>query len=164
MNPRARLSMMPMSAVEPNVLVELAKQGCPFIRPRGGSDYWLYGRLFSSTCKVAMLDDSPAGFIVAFRNQDSPEELYIQDLVVHQKARRQGIATALLEEVFSSAKVLGCERAWLTSELENNAAHRTWRRNGFVNPPADRKVGEFWVTSDLKGSGKHRVVYERSIS
>jgi GNAT superfamily N-acetyltransferase len=161
---RAHLSVLPLSAVEPNVLVKLAKQGHPFIRPRGESDYWLYGRLFSSTCKVAMLDGSPVGFIVAFRNQDNPKEFYIQDLVVHQNARRQGIATALLEAVLSSAKALGCERAWLTSELENDAAHRTWRRNGFVNPPADRRVGEFWVTNDLKGPGIHRVVYERFIS
>lgn len=161
---QARLSVMPLSAIEPNVLVELANQGCPFIRPRGESDYWLYGRLFSSTCKVAMLDGRPVGFVAAFRNQDNPEELYIQDLVIHQEARRQGIATALLEAVLSSAKALGCERAWLTSEVENDAAHRTWRRNGFVNPPADRKVGELWVTNDLKGLGKHRVVYKRSIS
>jgi ribosomal protein S18 acetylase RimI-like enzyme len=111
-----------------------------------------------------MLDDRPIGFIAAFRNQDNPKELYIQDLVVHPKARRQGIATALLEAVLSSAKALGCERAWLTSELENDAAHRTWRQNGFVNPPADRKVGDFWVTNDLKGPGRHRVIYERSIS
>lgn len=80
------LSVMPLSAVEPDVLVELAKQGHPFTRPRGQSDYWLYGRLFSSTCKVAILDDCPVGFIVSFRNQDNPEELYIQDLAVHQKA------------------------------------------------------------------------------
>jgi ribosomal protein S18 acetylase RimI-like enzyme len=161
---RADLRIMPLSAVQPDALVELAKQGHPFIRSRGESDYWLYGRLFSSTCKVAMLDDCLVGFIVAFQNQDHPQELYIQDLVIHQEARRQGIATALLEAVLSSAKVLGCERAWLTSELENDAAHRTWRRNGFVNPPADRRVGEFWVTNDLKGPGRHRVVYERSIS
>lgn len=158
------LSVMPLSAVEPDVLVELAKQGHPFTRPRGQSDYWLYGRLFSSTCKVAILDDCPVGFIVSFRNQDNPEELYIQDLAVHQKARRQGIATALLEAVLSSAKALGCKRAWLTSELDNDAAHRTWRRSGFANPPADRKVGEFWVTNDLKGPGRHRVIYERSIA
>ncbi|MGH8900924.1 MAG: GNAT family N-acetyltransferase [Egibacteraceae bacterium] len=161
---RTDLNIMPLSAVQPDALVELAKQGHPFIRPRGESDYWLYGRLFSSTCKVAMLDDRPVGFIVAFRDQDHPEELYIQDLVIYQEARRQGIATALLEAVLSSAKALGCERAWLTSELENDAAHRTWCRNGFTNPPADRKVGELWVTDDLKGPGKHRVIYEYSIS
>jgi hypothetical protein len=60
------LSIMPLSAVEPAVLVVLAKQGHPFIRPRGESDYWLYGRLFSSICKVAILEEGPIGFVVAF--------------------------------------------------------------------------------------------------
>jgi hypothetical protein len=39
MRAHACLSVMPLSAVEPNVLLELAKQGHPFIRPRGESDY-----------------------------------------------------------------------------------------------------------------------------
>ena len=37
-------------------LLTLMNLGAPYVRARTPSDYWLYARLFSSTCPVALLD------------------------------------------------------------------------------------------------------------
>lgn len=39
------------------------------------------------------------------------------------------------------------------------AVRATWTRLGFTNPPADRLINGFRVTTDDKGPGKHRAVY-----
>jgi hypothetical protein len=44
-------------------------------------DYWLYARLFSSTCPVALLGDAVIGSVIAMHSQDEPHEVYIQDVL-----------------------------------------------------------------------------------
>ncbi|SFE68234.1 Acetyltransferase (GNAT) family protein, partial [Actinopolyspora alba] len=100
------------------------------------------------------------GAVIAFRSQDHPENLYIQDVITAPDHRRQGISTALLQAVRDTGRRFGCQRLYLTSEPDNTAAHDTWIHMGFVNVPGDHTVNGVEIISDYKGAGKHRAVYE----
>ncbi|MGF1646064.1 MAG: GNAT family N-acetyltransferase [Kineosporiaceae bacterium] len=134
--------------------------GEPYVRVRRHSDYWLYAHLFSSTCPVALVGGDLAGAVIAFRSQDDPEDVHIQDVMVHPAHRRKGVARALVAAVRDRAAAWGCRRLHLTSEPGNTAAHASWPSMGFVNTPGDRVVNGVAVTADTKGPGKDRGVYE----
>jgi ribosomal protein S18 acetylase RimI-like enzyme len=138
---------------------DLMALGEPYIRVRTHSDYWLYARLFSSTCPVALLDGKVIGAVIAFRSQDDPDEIYIQDVMTHPDHRGQHIATRLLTTVREQATIWRCDLMYLTSEPDNTAAQATWTRLGFENTPTDQLVNGVWVTADFKGRGKDRAVY-----
>ena len=112
--------------------------GAPYIQVRSRSDYWMYSRMFSTTCPVAVVDGVVAGAVIAFRGQDDPAEIYVQDVAIHPDFRRSGIARALLSRVHEHGVAWECERIFLTSEPENRAAHEAWTALGFVNVPGDR--------------------------
>ncbi|MBF6339794.1 GNAT family N-acetyltransferase [Nocardia abscessus] len=135
--------------------------GEPFVRARTLSDYWLYAELFASTCPIAIGDDNTiTGAVIAFRSQDDPVDVYVQDVVTHPRHRRQGIARALLHSVRSQAEKWGCERLYLTSEPDNQAAHASWIALGFANLPGDHKINGISVTTHFKGPDRSRAVYE----
>ncbi|WP_409493981.1 GNAT family N-acetyltransferase [Amycolatopsis sp. cmx-11-12] len=144
-------------------VIDLMELGAPYIRPRTYSDYWLYATLFSSTCPVATIDDALAGAVMAFRSQDNPDDVYIQDVMTHPSYRQQGISKALIAAVREQAVSWGIDRLYLTSEPENTTAHATWPAMGFINHPSDYKVNDIWVTADFKGPGKDRAVYEHHL-
>jgi GNAT superfamily N-acetyltransferase len=78
----------------------LLRLGEPYIGVRTDSDYWLYANLFSGTCPVLLDDDGSAiGVVIAFRSQDDPAEVYVQDVMVHPDRRGRGVAADLLREV-----------------------------------------------------------------
>ncbi|QOC94958.1 GNAT family N-acetyltransferase [Micromonospora craniellae] len=85
-------------------------QGAPYVKARTASDYWLYARLFSSTCPVAIADGSVVGAVIAMRSQEDPNEIYIQDVMVHPDHRREGVAVALVGRVRARAERWGCKR------------------------------------------------------
>ena len=145
-------------------VLELANKAGPYIRLRGGSDYWLYATLFSDTCLCACEDGEIAGFLCAFQGQSgAEEELYVQDLAVAPAHRNAGIGSALLKELLERAKRLCVSRVWLTSEPGNDAAMRLWAKFGFTNPEADYRVDGLWITADLKGRGADRAIFQRGI-
>ncbi|MEU6190229.1 GNAT family N-acetyltransferase [Nocardia sp. NPDC047038] len=150
--------LQPKHVSEVHQLMEL---GEPFIRARTLSDYWLYAKLFSSTCPIAISEDNTImGAVIAFRSQDEPADIYVQDVMTHLLHRRSGIARALLHSVRSQADKWDCERLYLTSEPDNHAAHACWTALGFVNVPGDHEVNGISVISDFKGPGRSRAVYE----
>ncbi|MFD6391175.1 GNAT family N-acetyltransferase [Nocardia sp. NPDC060259] len=139
---------------------QLMERGEPYISARTLSDYWLYATLFSTTCPVAVTTDrSIAGTVIAFRSQDDPNEIYIQDVMIHPDHRRQGTAKRLLHSVRHQAEQWGCRRLYLTSEPENLAAQKTWATLGFENEPGDYKIAGISVKADYKGPGRDRAVY-----
>lgn len=154
------MKLVPLNQQLVPAVMDLMSAGGPFIRVRDESDYWLYGHLFSSTCPVALDGDTVVGAAVAFRSQDDPDDLYVQDLVVHPDHRRRGVASALLGNLRGQAERWACRRIYLTSEPENKVADATWPRLGFVNVLGDQTVDGVSLISDFKGSGKHRAVYE----
>jgi len=54
---------------------------------------------------------------------DKPTELYVDEVGTASTHRRQGIARAMLDELFRWGRELGCEEAWLGTELDNDAAN-----------------------------------------
>ncbi len=146
----------------PNILA-LTDLGKPYVKARTASDYWLYATLFSSTCPTALVNDELAGAVIAFRSQDAPNEVYIQDVMTHPDYRRRGIAQALIGHVRTQATAWNCTRLYLTSEPENTAAQATWESMGFTNPGGDHFVNGVPVITNFKGPGKDRAVYELSI-
>jgi GNAT superfamily N-acetyltransferase len=145
-------------------VIELLKLGAPYIHPRTHSDYWLYATLFSSTCPIALDGDTTTGIVIAFRSQDNPHDVYIQDVMTHPNHRKQGIAYQLIHTVRTRATQWGCTRLYLTSEPENTAAHATWNALGFTNIPGDHTINGISVITDFKGPGRSRAVDELLLS
>lgn len=56
---------------------------------------------------------------------------FIDDLIVDEEYRNNGIGKLLLQDAISYAKKQGCEVTELTCYLENENAHRFYERNGF---------------------------------
>jgi GNAT superfamily N-acetyltransferase len=157
------VNIIPLDVSHIDRLESLLALGEPYVRLRTSSDYWLYAHLFSTSCPVALDGTELVGSILAFRSQDNPSEIYIQDVVTHPARRRQGITHALLDHVHKRAITWGCERLYLTSEPDNAAAHATWLSFGFTNVKGDRSHDGVSVVSDFKGPGKHRAVYELAV-
>lgn len=144
-------------------VIQLLERGAPYIRPRTYSDYWLYAELFSSTCPVALDGDTIAGVVIAFRSQEIPQDIYIQDVMAHPDHRQKGVAHRLLDTVRTRAVQWGCLRMYLTSEPDNAIANATWSALGFKNLPGDHVVNGVSVITDFKGPGRNRAVYELSL-
>ena len=64
---------------------------------------------------------------VIHRHPDKPTELYVDEVGTASTHRRQGIARAMLNELFAWGRELGCEEAWLGTELDNDAANALYR-------------------------------------
>jgi aminoglycoside 6'-N-acetyltransferase I len=64
---------------------------------------------------------------VVHRHPDKPTELYVDEVGTASTHRRQGIARAMLGEMFTWGRELGCEEAWLGTELDNDAANALYR-------------------------------------
>jgi aminoglycoside 6'-N-acetyltransferase I len=64
---------------------------------------------------------------VVHRHPDKPPELYVDEVGTASTHRRQGIARAMLAELFAWGRELGCEEAWLGTELDNEAANALYR-------------------------------------
>jgi GNAT superfamily N-acetyltransferase len=141
-------------------VIKLMDLGAPYIRSRSYSDYWLYSQLFSSTCPVAVEGDLLVGAVMAFRSQEDPDDIYIQDVMVHPEFRQRGVARSLVDSVRNRAVAWGCRRMYLTSEPDNAAAHSSWHALGFSNMQGDRVIDGVSVFTDFKGPGKTRAVYE----
>jgi ribosomal protein S18 acetylase RimI-like enzyme len=56
---------------------------------------------------------------VLHKHPDKPDELYIDEVGTASTHLRRGIASAMMEEMFAWGRELGCEDAWLGTELDN---------------------------------------------
>jgi ribosomal protein S18 acetylase RimI-like enzyme len=64
---------------------------------------------------------------VIHRHPDKPTELYVDEVGTASTHRRRGIARAMLDELFRWGRELGCEEAWLGTELDNAPANALYR-------------------------------------
>lgn len=62
---------------------------------------------------------------------------WIHDVVVDQEARGRGVGEALTREAFRIARDAGVENVSLTTRRHRAAAHRLYRRLGFVERESD---------------------------
>jgi ribosomal protein S18 acetylase RimI-like enzyme len=74
---------------------------------------------------VAIADGWIVGQVsaVVHRHPDQrPTELYVDEVGVSPAYRRRGIATLMLERMFTLGRAEGCVEAWLGTEPDNEAA------------------------------------------
>ena len=78
---------------------------------------------------AAMLDGLMVGQCagVIHCHIDKAAELYVDDVGSASTHRRQGIAAAMLTELFEWSRELGCEEAWLATEHDNDVAKTFYR-------------------------------------
>jgi ribosomal protein S18 acetylase RimI-like enzyme len=154
----SRLTIKSLTEQDIMAIKELFKSSGPYVAERGVSDYWLYTRLFNNTCIGVKDGETLVGALLSFCDQTRDyKEIYIQDIAVSPKYR--GVGLFLIKELISRAKVLGVSKIWLTSEVENEKATKLWDKLGFKNKKADYLDHGLWVTRDLKGPGRDRVVF-----
>lgn len=86
--------------------------------------YLLLCRDFSSTCLVARQGNQVVGFVTAYRLPRDPDVLFVWQVGVARRARRQGIALQLLHRLVQrcSRSSLRCVEA--TIAPSNTASHR----------------------------------------
>lgn len=80
---------------------------------------------------------------VIHHHPDKPSELYVDEVGTADAWLRQGIATAMLAELFAWGRELGCEEAWLGTETDNAAALALYRRH----VPTEDETMQFFVFS-----------------
>jgi ribosomal protein S18 acetylase RimI-like enzyme len=75
-------------------------------------------------------DNKPIGFVTGteLTHPDKGTEMYFNELGVAEEARRNGVATALVEALIATAKEAGCYGMWGVTEPDNLAALATYRR------------------------------------
>jgi ribosomal protein S18 acetylase RimI-like enzyme len=64
---------------------------------------------------------------VVHHHPDKPTELYVDEVGTASSHLRRGIATAMMLELFAWGRELGCQEAWLGTELDNDAANGLYR-------------------------------------
>lgn len=67
---------------------------------------------------------------VIHRHPDLPTELYVDNLGVTPTRQRQGIGRQLVETLFMLGRRLGCEEAWVGTEVDNAPARGLYRALG----------------------------------
>lgn len=67
---------------------------------------------------------------VVHRHPDEPTELYIDNLGVTPAHKREGVATRLLDDLVAWGRSLGCEQAWVGTEVDNEAARALYQGRG----------------------------------
>jgi aminoglycoside 3-N-acetyltransferase I len=81
---------------------------------------------------IAYEDDRPVGMIsgVETTHPDKGTEMFLYELGVDESARRQGVATALVNALAALARDRGCYGMWVGVDTDNLAALATYRRAG----------------------------------
>jgi ribosomal protein S18 acetylase RimI-like enzyme len=81
---------------------------------------------------VAIVDEKIVGFASAIHyiHPDKPAELWINEVGVSGEYQKQGIAKAIMKEMFQVGKTLGCKVAWVLTESDNIPANNLYKSVG----------------------------------
>ena len=98
---------------------------------------------------IAYVDEQPAGLLNAFWSVSTfaaKRLINIHDIAVSPNFRGRGVATALLAEIESIARELGCCKLTLEVLSGNQPAQRTYQKSGFAGYELDPAAGQalFW--------------------
>lgn len=78
---------------------------------------------------------------VVHYHPDKLTELYIDEVGTASTHRRQGIARAMMDELFRWGRELGCTEAWLGTELDNDPANALYRQYA----PAEDEAIQYYL-------------------
>jgi ribosomal protein S18 acetylase RimI-like enzyme len=82
---------------------------------------------------IGYLGDRPAGFVTAVEllHPDKPQpEMFLYELGVAPRHRRQGVATALMQRLIELCHARGCGELFVLTENDNVAGNATYGRVG----------------------------------
>ena len=65
-----------------------------------------------------------------------PPELHLENVGVAPAHRRRGIAGAMVTEALAWGRELGCDEAWVATEVDNDAANQLYASLGSPSDPA----------------------------
>lgn len=85
---------------------------------------------------VALEEDNVVGVLTSELQEKLHRkrlQLFIEDLIVEEAKRNNGIGKALIENAINYAKDNNCEVVELTSYKDNIKAHKFYENNGFIN-------------------------------
>mgnify|MGYP000301353024 FL=1 len=85
---------------------------------------------------VAIENDNIVGVLTSELQEKLHREklqLFIEDLIVEESKRNNGIGSSLLENAINYAKNNNCEVVELTSYKDEIKAHKFYENNGFIN-------------------------------
>ena len=87
---------------------------------------------------VARNDDAVVGTLTLLLYRiPSGSRGWIHDVVVDESARGQGVGAALVDEALRLAEAAGVASVHLTARAHREAAHRMYRKLGFVEHPSE---------------------------
>jgi ribosomal protein S18 acetylase RimI-like enzyme len=72
---------------------------------------------------------------VHYLHPDKREQFFVNEVGVAPGYQRQGIGLRLVEELLAHARRLGCEEAWVATEVENDPARNLYRKAGGQESP-----------------------------
>jgi [ribosomal protein S18]-alanine N-acetyltransferase len=85
-------------------------------------------KLSSADCVVAAEGTQIAGFVLS---EENPPLAHIITLDVEEKQRRNGVGTALLQQLESNLAARGVRSVLLETAIDNDAAVAFWQRHGY---------------------------------
>jgi len=91
---------------------------------------------------ICIINSIPVGYLSAysFPAVDADcSQVYLYDILVEEKHRRQGIGSRMIEELKRHCEADGADHIWLGTSLGNEAAQRTFEGTGAL------KVSETYV-------------------
>ena len=87
---------------------------------------------------VAVDGDRTVGQVAAIVQYlaHKPPELHLENVGVASSHRRRGIAAAMVAEALAWGRELGCDEAWVATDVDNDAANELYRSLGSEDDPA----------------------------
>jgi ribosomal protein S18 acetylase RimI-like enzyme len=96
---------------------------------------------------VAVSEGAVIGFASAvhYIHPDKPTELWINEVGVAPAHQGKGIGKAIMNELLSLGKKLGCVNAWVLTDRNNEAANKLYKSTGGQIADGDTVMYEFEV-------------------
>jgi ribosomal protein S18 acetylase RimI-like enzyme len=96
---------------------------------------------------VAVSEGIVIGFASAvhYIHPDKPTELWINEVGVAPAHQGKGIGKAIMNELLSLGKKLGCVNAWVLTDRSNEAANKLYKSTGGQVADGDTVMYEFEV-------------------
>jgi len=87
---------------------------------------------------VAIADGRTVGQVAGIIQHlaHKPSELHLENVGVAPSHRRRGIAAAMVTEALAWGRELGCDEAWVATEVDNDAANELYTSLGSQSDPA----------------------------
>jgi len=82
---------------------------------------------------VAVVEGEVIGMAsgIAYVHPDKPLQLFVNEVGVSSRFHRRGIATRLVNALLGRGKEIGCQEAWVATEIGNDAARALYGSLGF---------------------------------